>query len=119
MFEELFDNIFVLIPVAIVIGVRILSARQKRQAEAAKSSPAAESPGGSFSSSEAPERAALNTSQPAVHSPPLKPVQKTAEAPKAAAGGGAAFPQNLEYLPPLKRALVLSEILGPPKGFIK
>ncbi len=26
------------------------------------------------------------------------------------------FPQNLDYLPPLQRAIVLSEILGPPKG---
>jgi hypothetical protein len=30
---------------------------------------------------------------------------------------GIAFPQKLDYLPPLKRAVVLAEILGPPKGF--
>jgi hypothetical protein len=29
---------------------------------------------------------------------------------------GAAFPQKFDYLPPLKRAVVLAEILGPPKG---
>jgi hypothetical protein len=28
----------------------------------------------------------------------------------------ATFPGKLDYLPPLKRAVVLSEILGPPKG---
>jgi hypothetical protein len=27
------------------------------------------------------------------------------------------FPENLAYLPPLKQALVLAEILGPPKGW--
>jgi hypothetical protein len=31
--------------------------------------------------------------------------------------GGKAFPGSLDYLPPLKRAIVLSEIFGPPKGF--
>jgi hypothetical protein len=29
----------------------------------------------------------------------------------------AGFPGKLDYLPPLKRAVVLAEILGPPKGF--
>jgi hypothetical protein len=29
----------------------------------------------------------------------------------------AGFPEKLDYLPPLKRAVVLAEILGPPKGF--
>jgi hypothetical protein len=30
----------------------------------------------------------------------------------------AAFPEKLDYLPPLKRAVVLAEIFGPPKGFL-
>jgi hypothetical protein len=34
-------------------------------------------------------------------------------APESRAGR---FPENLGYLPPLKQALVLGEILGPPKG---
>ena len=28
------------------------------------------------------------------------------------------FPQCLDYLPPLKRAIAMAEILGPPKGLI-
>jgi hypothetical protein len=32
-------------------------------------------------------------------------------------GRGEPFPGSLDYLPPLKRALVFSEIFGPPKGF--
>jgi hypothetical protein len=37
------------------------------------------------------------------------------ESPKAAPG--TALPQKLNSLPPLKRAVVWAEILGPPKGF--
>jgi hypothetical protein len=32
------------------------------------------------------------------------------------AGSGRGFPENLDHLPVLKRAVVLAEILGPPKG---
>jgi hypothetical protein len=34
----------------------------------------------------------------------------------AKSGSGRTFPQNLDYLPPLKRAVVLAEIIGRPKG---
>jgi hypothetical protein len=43
-----------------------------------------------------------------------------AEAPRVTAGGNSrtnrGFPQKLDTLPPLKRALVMAEILGKPKG---
>ncbi|MDR1352143.1 MAG: hypothetical protein LBK05_02580 [Treponema sp.] len=35
---------------------------------------------------------------------------------KARLAGRAGFPERLDYLPPLKRAVVLAEILGRPKG---
>ena len=36
---------------------------------------------------------------------------------KGQAKRAAGFPEKLDYLPPLKRAVVLAEILGAPKGF--
>jgi hypothetical protein len=50
----------------------------------------------------------------AVPSSAFERLLPNADPPKPVAG--AAFPQKLDYLPPLKRAVVLAEILGPPKG---
>jgi hypothetical protein len=131
MFDYIFDNIFVLIPIAVVIGVRVVSVWQKRQAAAAKASPAQtgrwedadeadaslEPPEAKPPAPKAPQAAAVVPAA-AVHPATAKPAQRTAEAPATAAPvRSGRFPGNLEYLPPLKRALVLSEILGPPKGF--
>jgi hypothetical protein len=122
MLENLFDNIYVIIPIAVVIGIRILSAWQKRQAAAAKDSPA-ETHGYKDEDGAAPyfESSPPPVPQPAhqnARAPAAKPAQKIADAPKAPAGTGAAFPHNLDYLPPLNRAVVFSEILGPPKADI-
>jgi hypothetical protein len=132
MFDSIFDNIFVLIPIAVIIGIRILSVWQKRQAEASKlrappTNAAAyddTDDGGAYFEPPEDKPPVPKASQPAAvvpaaaaYSTAAKPARKTAEAPKAAAGPGPAFPRNLEFLPPLKRAMVLSEILGPPKGF--
>jgi len=147
MFDAIFNNIFILIPVAIFIGLRILEARRKRQEqESPEKNPnhfveEVRDPGGSLSHWETDKKTQAHGSVAAgvsplgipitgkfpaeVHHPlqislepdtslvqPVRP-QNT---PVPAHPASGAFPPKLEHLPALKKALVLSEILGPPKG---
>jgi hypothetical protein len=123
VFDFLSENIFFLAIAAVFIGIRILSARRKQQEE------------------DAPPPIQIEEDEPL---PPAPVKKKKPKAPKAAVPGFAAaitptvpapdsqrpsslpryraefsdkpFPENLDYLPPLQRALALSEILGPPKS---
>ncbi|MDR2028469.1 MAG: hypothetical protein LBP93_02895 [Treponema sp.] len=56
---------------------------------------------------------------PVFKAPAIPRMEKEAEAPPPAPGKrvpAAEFPENLAALSPLRRAVVLAEILGPPKG---
>jgi hypothetical protein len=136
VFDFIFDNIYILIPIAFIIVFNILNKRQKRQAEAQGRE---DSSAGSGEDDDEAGRYFKAPVQPAPVQPKKKPKAETqglteqspvevrrpvsSQAKKAPAnlesgGRAGSFPQNLEYLPPLKRALVLSEILGPPKADI-
>ena len=149
MFDAIFNNIFILIPVAIFIGLRILEARKKRQESSPEKKPnpfveETREPSGPSSHWETdeknqaygtahggisplgvpivvvkppaevyhhpPQQLSLEAERPLAQ--PVKP-QKTS-APEHPVSG--VFPRKVERLPALKKALVLSEILGPPKG---
>ena len=147
MFDFIFDNIFILIPVAIFIGLRILEARRKRQnsspeknkklysekreesgiphweAEKKAAPPTVHHKG--ISPSGAPLTTDLSPTETPVSHPnssdvdsfPTLPVSKTmpkAQVPEHSSTG--TFPINLENLSSLKKAVIMSEILGPPKG---
>ncbi|AEF83360.1 hypothetical protein [Leadbettera azotonutricia] len=122
MFDFITDNIFILIPVAIFVGIRILEARRKQQ-EAANPKPPPvqieEEPPPPVKKKKPRKAAAPKAAVPglAASSAPASP------APDFQRPGvyrteplGKPFPENLDYLPPLQRALILSEIFGPPKG---
>ena len=136
MSDYIFNNIYVLIPVALFIAIRIIEARKKRQAKLEEQNKKQvseteedydEPPAPSFIPAAAkkipvhvpavPLRLSMETEtvKTKVREVPDKnagPAKTQASAKPASCG----FPQNLDYLPPLKRALVLSEILGPPRG---
>ncbi|MDR2482569.1 MAG: hypothetical protein LBD08_02945 [Treponema sp.] len=122
--DGVFENILALVPVAAFIAYRIIASRRK-QAAAQRTAPlparegarpaepvfsawelSANDPPPSPPAPAEPLRAEAITPEPAVSAVPS---QGTFNAP--------AFPENLSYLPPLKRALVLTEILGPPKAW--
>jgi hypothetical protein len=159
VFEFLFENIFVLIPVAIFIGLRVVEARRKREAEEERQRRIKEAvyerddddeeeysvsreededdnkettPPFPSAALAAPIPAAPEPAAPfaaAFVVPPLtetagpisggepRPIRALAEVPgeqdvsrqsgKAVPG----FQKRLDYLPPLKRAVVMAEIL--------
>ena len=133
--DAIFNNIFILIPLAIFIGLRILEARKKHRdskspAEGKRSPLVKEtreptphweaekkrtshgvSPAGVPLAQVSPSPRLLPQVDLSV-AQPLEP--RHGSSPKQSAPR--AFPRNLENLPPLKKALVFSEILGPPKG---
>jgi hypothetical protein len=128
--DEILGNFYILIPIAVVVVFRILAARKKGEPLTGSfSSPQAEAPGSPDDGEDyAPPRLSPAGARRKPEAPAVKPLAASAEAPPpesrpAKAGVSAAppppdrgFPHNLERLPPLKRALVLSEILGPPKA---
>jgi len=59
--------------------------------------PAAMPPAGTISRTSAPERPGVSGT---------------------ASAGQKSFPQNLNYLSPMKQAVVMAEVLGPPKGML-
>ena len=122
MFDFIVNNIFVLIPVAILIGIRIVNARRKSQEAAGNNDKnvtrriADEDhrtvPAGIRSQPQS-QPAKKRTAKPAaavVSAPEIKP------APVHTIQEKRDFTEKLKYLSPLQRAVAFSEILGPPKG---
>ena len=139
MFDIITNNIFILIPLAIFIAFRILEARKKHRDSAPEKKPVLkeEHESGSLPHWEAekqerfsghgsagisPSGVPLTSRMPVEVSPRLLSetgfgsMTQPASVAQPPERSSAAFPQNLSYLPSLKRALVMTEILGPPKG---
>ena len=142
MFDLIINNIFVLIPLAIFIAFRIYEARKRQSATTEKkeddnhSGPVphweAEKKdrfSGPSSAGISPTGVPLASKYP-IEVYPVNPrlsseVNRSINRSVASSFPKASvieppvyrlFPKNLEKLPDLKKALVFSEILGPPKG---
>jgi hypothetical protein len=149
MLEEVFGNLYILIPIAIVIALRILEARKKQAQERnfqrrlpARPGPeAVDNPSGGedeFTPFGAPGAGPANwiLAEDAAGRSPSSPVEPellvAASLGTDASGGLKPGPlpgavktdppadrgpfQGLDRLPPLKRAVALTEILGTPQG---
>jgi hypothetical protein len=127
MFDVIFNNIFILIPLAIFIGLRILDAQKKRknassQEDKQDTVEKDNEPPPFLSHWELEKKAQRRGVSPSGvplprAAPPPAPVLSIVETPPVAPKKTAAsFLKNLDKLPPIKRAVVFSEILGPPKG---
>lgn len=146
MFDFIARNIFVLLPLAIFIGIRILEARRKAQGQKPQLFDEDEDSTGPQPGA-APWRDIYTppvfepVKQQPVPAPKKKPVkqkalqltgkpltgdilketdtkqtQGQASNPAQAQGKNNIF-QKIELLSPLQQAVALAEILGPPKGF--
>ena len=144
MFDVIFDNIFILIPVALILVFRVIRPRLK-QRESQEPEKQEQHP--FFIERELEENDAnlghWEEEKKAVKSVPkknyisrkhLKPAvstlsedilntqvplkKETVKIPSSNVLTTDSFPKNLEYLPPIKRAFVFSEIFSQPKGFI-
>ena len=147
MFEVIVDNIFILIPVALILTFRILNAKRKRDEAASKEErpiilkreesesslghwetdrkisygiPEGVSPSGApiskMSSKEAVRHQAdkktgriVEDLNPEIISSPKRTIAAVIPA-------SASFPQKLDYLPPVKKAFIFSEIFTIPVG---
>jgi len=127
MFDSIFDIMIVLIPLAIFIGRIVLQAQAKRKPEPLKKQPPIpvhfedydDEDDRQFSPS-AGLKAVIKKDRADTYSPPLSmdsapkpPPLKKAKAPSVEPAQGFL---NLNHLSPMKQAVVLAEILGPPKG---
>jgi hypothetical protein len=121
VFDFIVDNFYVLIIAAVFIGGRILAARKKQQE--------ADRPVQIVEEDEPPPPAPVKKKKPKAAVPKAVIPEAAASIaltehiadsqrprPYQAEFSEKPFPENLDYLPPLQRALALSEILGPPKG---
>jgi hypothetical protein len=125
VFDGFFEYILILIPIAVFI-FRIVNNFRKPEKPVVRSGGEGFSEDDEDDETPPPRPVVEKVPPPAVLKPgPLVPEPKKAGGHTAAAVPAAAakapkeagaFPGNLESLPPLKRAVVLSEILGPPKG---
>jgi len=133
MGDSLFNIIIVLIPVAIFIGRIVLQAQAKRRPEPPNRQPPIpvhfedyddEDDDRQFAPSAVSkqvinkaipnkDRAAIYTPPPLADSAPIPPPLKKATAPSAESVQGLLY---LAHLSPMKQAVVMAEILGPPKG---
>jgi len=135
MTDTVFNLIIILIPVAIVIGRIVVGARNKRNPPPAPAQPRIPV---HFEDDENYFKRQLSAKQPESRphvptpSPKLATLATNAALPPAIASGvtpapgrqaaAAAssghkdFTLNLSHLSPLKQAVVMAEILGPPKG---
>ena len=136
MTDTVFNLIVILIPVAIVIGRIVVGARNKRNPPPAPAQPRIpvhfEDDENYFRNRtpvKAPEAAKPRTPTPptklatSAHEvfPPVAgsgvtPTPGRAVAATAAPSGQKDFTLKLSHLSPLKQAVVMAEILGPPKG---
>ena len=133
MTDTVFNLIVILIPVAIVIGRIVMGARNKRNPPPRpaqpripvhfedddenyfkKRTPAKVTPVTAHETRPRAPTLVPETFPPAAASgtkPPAVPVRAV-----AAPSGHKDFTLNLSHLSPLKQAVVMAEILGPPKG---
>jgi hypothetical protein len=136
MFDSLFSYIIILIPIAIFIFRIVSNFRKQDDAPLRPASGAGYEDEDDDDDEKMPFPAATTEKARFVPVPvpalsPVVPVSQPApreESPslrKAKDSGtlhakteqARGFPYNLDYLVPLKRGVVLSEILGPPRGF--
>jgi len=129
MLDSLFNIIIVLIPLAIFIGRMVVQARNKRNpATPAKPRPIPvhfeddddDDNDRQFAPSAIPrpvqakkDNAYAYSSPVSVKSVPEPPPQKKANIPSVEPAHGFLY---IDHLSPMKQAVVLAEILGPPKG---
>jgi len=127
MGDSLFNIIIVLIPVAIFIGRIVLQAQAKRKPEPPKRQPPIpvhfedyDDDERQFAPSAVSKQAINNKAKadtynppPVVNSAPKPPPVIKAKAPSAEPVQGFLY---LNHLSPMKQAVVMAEILGPPKG---
>jgi hypothetical protein len=135
--DELFETLLTLVPIALIIALRVATSKRKKAESAERGKLQA------FLASRMkapppvarpiiPEAAIAESVPPAgdgasspvdagpmapLPPPPPRSMDGAKQAPKSSARPAAAFPANLDYLSPLRRAVVLAEVLGPPKGF--
>jgi hypothetical protein len=118
--DELFNNIFIYLPIILIVLFRVLGLRNRRAgqrppaAAASPETPAPEKPPEKRPRKEPPRISRIPSGEvlfPEI--PPAPAVPAKVPAARTAEGG---FPGNLNYLPALKRAMVLTEIMGPPKA---
>jgi hypothetical protein len=132
MGDSLFNIIIVLIPVAIFIGRIVMQAKAKRKPEPPRKqppipvhfedyddeddrqfAPSAVSKQAVNKAINNKDRAAAYSPPPLVDSAPIPPPLKKAKASSAEPEQGFLY---LSHLSPMKQAVVMAEILGPPKG---
>jgi hypothetical protein len=109
--DDFFNNIVVYLPIIFIVLFRILGARKK---PAEKEAPLVEAEAEPV----APPRKKPPKRPPAPRSgvPEPEPAFALAPVSRAEVAPKRAFPENLGYLPALKRAVVFAEIMGPPKA---
>ncbi|MDR2631987.1 MAG: hypothetical protein LBC60_13805 [Spirochaetaceae bacterium] len=125
--DEVFNNVLVYLPIILIVLFRILGTRNR---QTGKKRPAAAVPQKTAVPAAAPRE------KPPVRRPRKEPPRinkipspeamfpETSLVPNAPAkapvvmdqASREGFPENLNYLPVLKRAMVLTEIMGPPKA---
>jgi len=121
MFDNIFDNIIFLIPVAIIIGRLFHKARNKNKPPP-KKPPQPYIPihfEDDIDDDEPEVKEVVKERQPEIsilESSPVKPAVVTRNLPLPETGVQKDFFANLQRLSPLKQAVVMSEVLGPPKA---
>jgi hypothetical protein len=127
MGDSLFNIVIVLIPVAIFIGRIVLQAQAKRKPEPPRKQPPIPVHFEDYDDDErqfvpsAFSKQAINNKgradtynpPPSLDSAPKPPPLIKAKTPSAEPAQGCL---NLNHLSPMKQAVVMAEILGPPKG---
>jgi hypothetical protein len=128
--DDIFDNIFVYLPIILIVLFRILGARRAagKNPPVAEPEPRQEPPETvGRPRQKPPEKPVRPRKEPSRTIPPISQRTSFPEAPRAAASpakpapgtgraAGSGFPGNLNYLSALKQAMVLAEIMGPPKA---
>jgi hypothetical protein len=128
MLDSLFNIIIVLIPIAIFIGRIVLQAQAKRKPEPTRKQPPItvhfedydDEDDRQFAPSAVSKQVINNKNKaetyippPLVDNAPKTPPVKKAETPSVEPAHGLLY---INHLSPMKQAVVLAEILGPPKG---
>jgi hypothetical protein len=134
MFDFIFENYIFLIALAVFIGRFILQAKMRGPKDRPQNQRPAVSPGQKKGPASglpkegrkppAPKRPVSppeRKPEPAAVSPPVSvspalPGEKAAGAENPADLPAASFASRLDALPPLSRAVVMAEVLGPPRG---
>ena len=142
MFRSLFNLVFILIPIAIFVGRIVIQVKSKQtpppqipvhfeddkddedyyagpkaREEFAKTLPELRKKLHLKAGKKtAPSMSSVNMRAAESSAAPKVDMASARIVPAQAAAGGGAFPQNLARLSPLKQAVVMAEVLGPPKA---